>query len=84
MNDLNIVMCPPLSSYETPPPDQPGCELFDCPKCKQPMWLSKKKRGMLLFLSLSNKEIMLCCYHCLKDYVTENAHEFRDIEAVNI
>ena len=61
------IICPPLADYPEPPEDQPGCELFDCPKCKQKMWLSSKKKGVLMFASVIGKDIILACYHCFKD-----------------
>lgn len=64
-NDLVIVMCPPHSDYPEAPKDQSHSELFDCPKCKNQMWLSKKKKGALMFASCIGKDIILACYHCI-------------------
>ncbi len=64
--DLTIIMCPPLKDHPEPPGEQPGCKLFACPKCSNKMWLSKKKRGLLLFASLTNKDIFLGCYDCVR------------------
>lgn len=66
MNNLSIIMCPTLSEYPKPPDDQPGCELFDCPKCKNKMWLSEKKRGSLLFSAVLGKKLIIRCYDCIK------------------
>jgi hypothetical protein len=59
--DCAIIMCPPLCDYPEAPNDQPGCELFDCPKCNNKMWLSEKKRGLLLM-------------SYLRDFIEDNAH----------
>jgi len=71
-NDSVIVMCPPHSDYPEAPKDQSASELRDCPKCKNQMWLSEKKKGVLMFASLINKDIILACYHCITKMVEEN------------
>ena len=76
MNDNTvIIMCPPLAEYPEAPKDQSHSELFDCPKCKQKMWLSEKKKGALLFSACIGKEIVLACYHC----ITKMVHKDPDI-----
>lgn len=71
MSDLVIIMCPPYPEYKTAPKDQSKSKLIDCPKCKNQMWLSDKKKGVLMFASCINKEIILACYDC----ITKMAHE---------
>lgn len=71
-DDCVIVMCPPYPEYKEQPKDQSHCELFDYPKCKEKMWLSEKKKGMLMFASRLNKEIILGCYDCIKKIVKKN------------
>lgn len=62
----NVVMiaCPPHSDYLEAPKDQSRSELFECPECNQQMWLSEKKKGVLLLSSCIGKNIILACYHC--------------------
>jgi ssDNA-binding Zn-finger/Zn-ribbon topoisomerase 1 len=84
MTDLAIVMCPPLSDYAEYPEDQSYSTLVDCPKCKQEMWLSSKKKGLLLFLACINKEILLACYHCIKKIAQDDPTLFTDSEKVKI
>ncbi len=67
--DLVILMCPPYPEYKTPPEDQSHSELFDCPKCNEKMWLSEKKKGVIMFASCLDKEILLACYSCIKKIV---------------
>lgn len=76
--DLVIIMCPPLDDHPEAPKDQSQCELFDCPKCKNKMWLSEKKKGALMFSACHDNEILLCCYHCLKKMVKEDPDFFSD------
>lgn len=83
-NDLVAIMCPPLSDYPEPPQEQPHSELFDCPKCKEKMWLSQKKKGALLFASCLQKTILLGCYHCIKQELTENPKIFTEIKKVDL
>jgi len=71
-NNSVVIMCPPLADYPEAPKDQSASELFDCPKCKQKMWLSEKKKGALLFSACINKDIVLACYHCITKMVKEN------------
>lgn len=70
--DLVIVMCPPYPEHLEQPKDQSHCDLFDCPKCKGKMWLSQKKKGMLMFASCLEKDIILGCYDCIKKIAKEN------------
>jgi uncharacterized protein YbaR (Trm112 family) len=67
-----VIMCPPLADYPEAPKDQSHSELFDCPKCKQKMWLSEKKKGALLFSACINKDIVLACYHCITKMVDKD------------
>ncbi len=67
-----IIMCPPLSDYPEQLPDQSHCEPFECPMCKNQMWLSIKKKKAILFYSLTNNEIILGCYNCITKYFEEN------------
>jgi hypothetical protein len=83
-NDLVIVMCPPLSDYKEAPKDQSHSELFDCPKCKDKMWLSEKKKGMLAFASYINKEIILACYHCITKMAQEQPELFTESKRVDL
>lgn len=82
--DLVIVMCPPLSSYPEAPKDQSHSELFDCPKCKQKMWLSEKKKGVLMFASCVGKAILLGCYGCIKEKVESESSLFLDSKKVDL
>lgn len=79
-----MIMCPPLSDYPEYPKDQSHSELFDCPKCKEKMWLSDKMKGMLMSSACINKHIILACYKCIKDMVINDpsildVHERIDI-----
>ncbi len=82
--ELVIVMCPPHSDYPEAPKDQSHCELFDCPKCKEKMWLSEKKKGVLMFASCLGKEIMLGCYNCIKNIVEKDPSLFLDSKKVDL
>jgi len=83
-NDLVVVMCPPLSEYKEAPEDQSHSELFDCPKCKNKMWLSEKKKGVLMFSSCLDNDILLACYHCITKLAAEDPSLFQDSQEVNI
>lgn len=73
MSDLVFIICPPYPEYKEAPKDQSAAELFDCPHCKNKMWLSQKKKGLLLFYSCANKNIYLCCYNCSKEFCKNNS-----------
>ena len=83
-NDCVIVPCPPYSKYKEQPKDQSHCELFDCPKCKEKMWLSERKKGMLMFASCLEKEIILGCYDCIQKFVESNADSLKNAKEVNL
>jgi hypothetical protein len=76
MKDLSIIVCPPLSDYPEAPKDQSHCELFDCPKCKQKMWLSEKIKGVIMFSAVSGNDIFLACYRCLEKLVKDDPEFF--------
>lgn len=78
-NNTVLVACPPLKDFPDAPKDQSECTLTDCPDCKDKMWLSQKKKGVLLFASLVNKDIFLRCYTCFKKCVQENRSKFSDL-----
>lgn len=83
-DDLVVVMCPPLSSYVKKPDDHSHSEIFDCPICKEKMWLSDKKKGLLLFASCLKKDILLGCYDCIKNDMEENINMYKNIETLNL
>lgn len=68
-NEVVMIICPPHSDYPEAPTDQSHSELFDCPECKNKMWISYKKRGVLAFASCVDKDIILACYHCFTEMV---------------
>jgi ssDNA-binding Zn-finger/Zn-ribbon topoisomerase 1 len=70
-NDLVMVMCPPYPEYDKAPENQSQSELRDCPKCKNKMWLSQKKKGDLMFYSCIGKDIILACYYCITKMTEE-------------
>lgn len=78
--DCVIIGCPPLSDYLKPPEDHSHSELFDCKMCKNKMWLSEKKKGILMFASCLNNEIILGCHNCIKKFILENPKSFKDAE----
>jgi len=43
--DSVVIIRPSLKDYPMPPEDQSDCKEFDCPGCKNKMWVSGKKRG---------------------------------------
>lgn len=83
-NDTVIIMCPPHSDYTEPLEDQSHSELFDCPKCKEKMWLSQKKKGVLMMASCINKKIILGCYHCIKRMVKDDPSLFLESKRVDL
>ena len=82
--DLVIIMCPPYPEYKEAPKDQSHCELFECPKCKEKMWMSQKKKGAILFASAIGKEILLCCYNCLQKEVYKDPDFFSDSKQIDL
>jgi len=82
--DLAIVMCPPYPEYKEAPKDQSHSELFDCPKCKGKMWLSEKKKGVLMFVSSTGSNILLACYNCITALAMEKPEYFIDSERVDL
>lgn len=84
VNDLVIVMCPPYPEYKEAPADHTHSELFDCPKCKSKMWLSEKKKGIIMFSSCVNKNILLACYDCITKMAWKDSEFFADHKMVKL
>jgi hypothetical protein len=83
-NEAVMVMCPPLKDYPEAPKDQSHCELVDCTKCKNKMWLSEKKKGVLMLASCIGKEIILACYHCITKMADDNPNLFLDYTRMDL
>lgn len=79
-----VVMGPPLSSYPTAPSDQSKADLHDCPFCKNKMWLSVKKKKLLIFHSCLGNEIILGCYECIKKFIEDNQDVIGEIKKLEI
>jgi len=60
-----MVICRSLKNYPQPPQNQSHTKI-DCPKCKNPMWLSQTGKGHLLFNAvLGIRDIWLSCEECI-------------------
>lgn len=81
---LVVIMCPPYPEFKEAPKDQPQSELRDCPKCKNQMWLSDKKKGVLMFSSCMGKNILLGCYDCIRKIANEQPSIFFDSKKVDL
>jgi hypothetical protein len=84
MTDLVVVMCPPYHEYKEAPEDQSYSELQDCPKCKRQMWLSEKKKKLLMFAACLEKDILLACYDCITQMAKDDPSLFTESEQVNL
>ncbi len=82
--DCAVVIYPPYPEYKEAPDDHSASELFDCPKCDKKMWLSEKKKGILLFNSCLDNDIVLACYDCIKKIAEEDPEFFVGSTQVNI
>lgn len=83
-NPLAMFPCPDLKSYPEAPKDQSHSELFDCPKCKDKMWLSEKKKGAILFCAAIGKEIVLACYPCMTEMALNDHAMILDAKKIEL
>ncbi len=83
-NALAIVICPPYPQFEEGPSDQSRCQLVECPHCKNKMWLSEKKKGVIQFAAVMCKRLLISCYDCIEKVAKDNPELFRDSERVDI
>jgi hypothetical protein len=62
-NDKVYIQCPSLNYF---PELSEGVEadLVECPKCKKPMWLTARKKKLIVFAALADKDIVLACFDC--------------------
>lgn len=84
MTDLIIIACPSYSLYKKSPDDQSYSELADCPICKLKMWLSEKKKELILMHTTKGDEIQLICYNCFKKEAVECPEFFKGSEIIKI
>jgi hypothetical protein len=79
-NKLVYIACIPLSYEPTPPKEQTGLEIHQCPMCNADMWVSEKKRA------LKEKQIgskMLCGQCCFIDMIAKGIDP-KDAKIVDI
>jgi ssDNA-binding Zn-finger/Zn-ribbon topoisomerase 1 len=79
-----VIICPPYPEYKEALKDQSASELFECPKCNEKMWLSQKKKGVIMFAACLNRDILLACYDCIKNRAKEDPEFFTNSEQVKI
>ncbi len=82
--ELVMIMCPDLKSYPEAPKDQSASDLFDCPKCKEKMWLSDKKKGVILFSSAIGRDVVLACYPCMTEMAINDHASILDAKVINL
>ena len=66
-----FIGCLPVWAHKTHPPDQVGCEIWNCPKCKKPMWVSQRKR---VHISL-HQNVEIYCLTCIAEEANEQNYE---------
>lgn len=77
-----FIGCIPLSRFPTHPTDQSPCEIWECPTCKEPMWVSKLKRD---HYALHPETVEIHCFECIIKESIEQGYktELQDISKVN-
>lgn len=70
--------CIPLSIFNEPASDQPGCVSFKCQSCGELMWLSSKKR-MLMYRGFTT-----ACWFCIFSNIKAQGHSQDDFKMVDI
>lgn len=65
MEDENLFIIPgmPFKDFPQAPEDHPGSKLVKCKHCDKQMWLSEKKR----LLIMEHPDPFVACWHCLLD-----------------
>jgi hypothetical protein len=82
--DLVVITWPPLSDFSEAPKDQSASDIRECPLCDDKMWLSERKKGLIMFAACANQDILLACYNCIIKKAQENPSFFKGSERVNI
>lgn len=77
---LFIIPCPPIKDFPEAPEDQPSSEIVKCKHCDKGMWLSKKKR----LLIMEKPDAFVSCWHCLLDMAEKGEMKFEKMIRVNI
>ena len=77
-----FIGCIPLWAHAEHPSDQSPCEIWDCPGCKKPMWVSEKKRAH----AATHENIEIYCFYCVIQSCVEQGippPELQDIASMN-
>lgn len=77
-----FMFCPPLSQYQEQPLDISKCTIEDCPKCKNKMWLSEKKKEIIKKNEKEN--IYLLCFNCFSEFAKDNPKMFLNHKRINL
>ena len=70
-NNCSIITCPPLADYKLQPADHSASTTMDCPRCKNKMWISVKKKSVIKMAKNAGHTIILVCYHCIEQVLKE-------------
>jgi hypothetical protein len=87
-NKIAIVPCPPVKHYAVQPQDQSKCTKENCAYCGQEMWLSEKKKIIIMARHLMEKETWVGCYDCFLKTALEKSNsgdwDIREITKISI
>jgi hypothetical protein len=68
---INVIFCPPVSIYPTPPSDISKCEKVNCPICNGEMWLSVKKKTIKQMCEAHKQEFFFGCHSCFEKEINK-------------
>ena len=78
MSDFYFIPCPPLSDFAVELDDQSPAMALDCKYCGEKMWLSQKKKKLMM----DKPELIPICWRCLTQKAMSG--EFKDCEPETI
>ncbi len=82
MDDENLFIIPgmPFKDFPEAPEDHPGSKLTKCKYCDEKMWISEKKR----LLIIEKPDAFIACWLCLLDMAKNGEMKAEKIIRINI
>lgn len=80
MKELFIIAGMPLADFPEHPSDQVDCKLSTCKYCEKQMWLSRKKRDLIIEMP----DAFVICWHCLIKRAKNKEFAHCDIQRVDL
>ena len=80
IKQIFIIPGMPFADFQFPPIGQPGSELSNCKYCGKKMWLSEKKRALIMEMP----DAYIGCWHCLLELAKTGVFKASELMRMDI